>query len=448
MKPFKIALILTFLLISCNLWAAELKVGIARKSITPDHPLWMNGYSDRDKPYEGISHDLWAKALVIEESPKSMVIIVTLDLLGLNREISEAVADQVIKKYGITRSQLFLNSSHTHSAPVIWPCLSMAFDLNNADQKVVAQYSYELTDDILEVIDSAMSKRVPMIVSSGHGVAGFAANRRDREIKPVDHDVLVVKFATPDGKVQAIVCGYACHNATLTGANKLINGDYAGYAMIELEKAYPGATVLFIMGCGGDADPSPRETIEFAEQHGKELAEAVEKVLISEMQPVRPPIRTAYTSVDLEFPPLKVEKYQAEIMSDNRVNQNRAKLMLEAYNKGWDVTKFPYPVQAIRFNNDFTILGMSGEVVVDYDLKMKKEYPAENLFVAGCCNEVICYIPSKRILDEGGYEVNGSMAYYGHPGLFAGNVEDLVTGALHRVMKEVGAKHSTNSRIR
>jgi hypothetical protein len=192
------------------------------------------------------------------------------------------------------------------------------------------------------------------------------------------------------------------------------------------------------MGCGADADPSPRGTIELAEQNGKALAEAVTKVLGGEMHIVHPPIRTAYTSINLEFPPLNLETYQKEILSDDWIAQRRAKLMLEAYNKGWDVTKFPYPVQAIRFNNDLTILGMSGEVVVDYDLKMKKEYAGENLFVAGYCNEVICYIPSKRILNEGEYEVDWSMAYYGHSGPFAPNVEDLVTGALHRVMKGVG----------
>lgn len=442
MKLARIVLILTFLLISGNLWATDFKVGIARKAITPDRPLWLNGYAERNEPFTGVSHDLWAKALVIEENPGSMVIIVTLDILGLNREIPDLVADRVMKKYGINRSQLFLNSSHTHSAPVIWPCLSMAFDFDNEEQKAVVEYSHKLTGAILDVIDSAMSHRVPMNLASGHGSAGVAANRRDRGIKPVDHDVQVIRVADPNGKVQAIVCGYACHNTTLTGENNLINGDYAGYAMIELEKTYPGATALFIMGCGGDIDPALRGTIALAQQNGKELAGAVEKVLGGEMNPVLPAIRTAYTSVNLEFPPLKVEKYQADIMSDNQVVQNRAKLMLEAYNKGWDVTRYPYPVQAIRFNDDLTILGMGGEVVVDYDLKMKAEYPGENLFVAGYCNQVNCYIPSKRILDEGGYETNGSLTYYGHPGPFAGNVEDLVTGALHRVMQEVGANQT------
>jgi hypothetical protein len=119
-------------------------------------------------------------------------------------------------------------------------------------------------------------------------------------------------------------------------------------------------------------------------------------------------------------------------------------LMLEAYNKWWDVTRFQYPVQAIRFNRDLTILGMGGEVVVDYSLNMKKQYPAENLFVAGYCSEVTCYIPSLRILTEGGYEANSSMIFYGLPGPFANNVEELVTGAIEKVMKGVGARPSKN----
>jgi len=101
---------------------------------------------------------------------------------------------------------------------------------------------------------------------------------------------------------------------------------------------------------------------------------------------------------------MDLQQYQQDILSDDFYIRNRAKLMLEAYNKWWDISRFQYPVQAIRFNSDLTILGMGGEVVVDYSLNTKKRYPAENLFVAGYCSEVTCYIPSLRILKEGGYE--------------------------------------------
>ena len=119
----------------------------------------------------------------------------------------------------------------------------------------------------------------------------------------------------------------------------------------------------------------------------------------------------------------------------------RAKEMLKAYDEGTPVRRTPYPVQAIRFNKDLTLIGLGGEVVVDYASRAKREYSGgENLIVAGYCNDVMCYIPSRRMLSEGGYEVLDSMVYYGQPGPFNDQVEELVFDAVHDVMKRVGRK--------
>jgi hypothetical protein len=446
--------ILVLILVCSNISGAEIKVGIGRKVITPQTPIWLTGYASRNKPATEILQDLWAKALVFEETPGSRVVIVTTDLLGLSHEISEAVAKRISNKYGIKRSQLLLNSSHTHSGPVVWPCLSVIFDFNTADQQAASQYSQKLIDDIVAVIDMAINNLAPMKVSSGHGSVDFAINRREptdtgviigvNRNGPVDHDVPVIKIATPDGTLKAVLFGYACHNTT--SATYLINGDYAGFAQSELEKAHPGITAMFLTGCGGDQNPQPRGTVELAEQHGKSLANEVQKVLEGELHPVRPPIRTGYTIADLEFSSFDIELYEKEILSSDKYIQRRAKLMLEAYNKGWNISRFPYPVQAVRFNKDLTILALSGEVVVDYSLKAKKEFANENLFVAGYCNEVQCYIPSRRVLAEGGYEANSSMIYYGLPGPFANTVEDKIFSAIHKVMKDTGARLSKNNR--
>ena len=161
-------LVVIFLLISCTLSGAEIKVGIARKDITPPLPFWLSGY-ERDKKSSEIVQPLWAKAAVFEESPASMVVIVTTDILGLSHEVSEVVARRVNIKYGITRSKLLMNSSHTHSGPVIWPNLGLTFNLSPEYQKEVSQYSQKLADDLVELIGMAMNSLEPMKISSGHG---------------------------------------------------------------------------------------------------------------------------------------------------------------------------------------------------------------------------------------------------------------------------------------
>jgi neutral ceramidase len=432
------------LILCCRLVLAadgRIRAGIARVSITPEGPAWLNGYAGRDEPSKGVLHDIWAKALVVESSPGSRIVIVTTDLLGLSHEVSEAVAQQVDSLYGIRRAQLLLNSSHTHSAPMIWPCVDVIYDLSPEDQRKVSLYGQELTVKLVKLIGTALGNLAPARLYTGKGSAGFAINRREKLFGPgpTDHEVPVLKVVGDDGRMKAILFGYACHNTTLVDNNFLISGDYAGFAQLAVEQANAGVQAMFLMGCAGDQNPSPRGTVEMARTHGQELADAVQQVLSGEMHAVRAPVYTAYTSVDLPFRPFNVRIYQKEIVGDNKYLQRRARLMLDAYNRGWQPSHVAYPVQAVRFGRDLTILALSDEVVVDYSLRAKREFAGENLFVAGYSSEVMCYIPSERVLKEGGYEGEESMIYYGFPGPFAEGVEDRIFKAIRQVMKKAGS---------
>ncbi len=115
--------------------------------------------------------------------------------------------------------------------------------------------------------------------------------------------------------------------------------------------------------------------------------------------------------------------------------------MLEAYDSKHPVRTASYPVQAVRLGDRLTVLALGGEVVVDYALRTKQEYPGQDLVVAGYSNEVMSYIPSTRVLKEGGYEPVESMIYYGQPGPYRENVESTIFGAIHSVLKSVGVNH-------
>ena len=409
----------------------------------------MSGYSARTHPSDGVATDLWTKALALEDPKGGRVVIVTMDLVGIPRSISDTVAARVQKKYGLERSNIVFNCSHTHTGPVVWPNLSTMFDLTPEQQRVVDAYARKLTEDLFTVVGSALADLSPAELSVGHGSADFAANRRQGRGKkltigvnpkgPVDHDVPVLKVISPDGKLRAVLFGYACHNTTLTGEFYKISGDYAGYAQINLEQAHPGATAMFMILCGADQNPDPRSNFSFVERHGKELSQAVETVLAAPMKAVRTPIRAAYMTTELNFRPHTREQFEQEAKSDHKYKAARARAMLRAYDERSPVRRLTYPAQAIRLDKSFTLLALGGEVVVDYQLRAKREYPKENLMVAGYSNEVMCYIPSLRVLKEGGYEVIDSMIYYGQPGPLAEDVEDLVFDAIHKVMKRVGA---------
>jgi hypothetical protein len=431
-------------------FGAGFRAGVARVEITPREPIWMSGYASRNHPSTGIRQALWAKALALESNSGRPVVIVATDLVGLPAEVADEVAARAQRQFGLERSRLLLNSSHTHTGPVVWPGLAGMFDLPPGEEQKLHTYAARLVDDLVSVIGKSIADLSPAVVSYGSGEAGFAMNRREPTAKgirlgvnpsgPSDHQVPVLLVAAPDGKKRAILFAYACHNTTLTGDFYELSGDYAGVAAAKLEAEYPGTEALFLQLCGGDQNPNPRNTVELADQHGVELAAAVDRVLGGPLAALNGPIRTSYVVTRLAFAPQPRSVYQADLENPKSTPaaRQRANRMLAAMDAGHAVRDTPYPVEAVRFGKSLTLLALGGEVVVDYALRAHREYPGEALIVAGYSNAVMCYIPSERVLGEGGYEVVDNMVYYGQPGPFAPGVEKGVFQAIHKAMKKVG----------
>src|SRR6202795_3025326 len=132
------------------------KAGVASIVITPQEPMWMAGYGNRTKPSEGVLRDLKAKALVLEFETGAKTVLITSELLGFIKEVSDPIADRVLKKYGIPRERLALNASHTHSGPVIGHMLRPAYPLTPGQDKVIDRYTTHLEDQVVEAIGSAI----------------------------------------------------------------------------------------------------------------------------------------------------------------------------------------------------------------------------------------------------------------------------------------------------
>src|SRR6185369_11375212 len=102
--------------------------------------------------------------------------------------------------------------------------------------------------------------------------------------------VPVLAVSNSDGKLRALLFGYACHNTVM--AFSKWSGDYAGFAQISLEKSHTNVTAMFFMGCGGDQNPLPRRQLELAERYGNMLAAAVEEVLLTPLPALSPELKT------------------------------------------------------------------------------------------------------------------------------------------------------------
>jgi hypothetical protein len=184
------------------------------------------------------------------------------------------------------------------------------------------------------------------------------------------------------------------------------------------------------MLCGADQNPDPRSSKELAIKYGNELAQSVEQALGGTMQHVTGPVKTAYRNIDLPLAPHTREQFAEESKNSDVFRQRRARLMLGTYDKGAPIKSVRYPVQVVRFDK-LVLVALGGEVVVDFATRLKREFSGTPMIVAGYSNVVMSYIPSERVLKEGGYEGEDAMIYYGLPGKYAAGVEDRIVSAVH-----------------
>ena len=406
------------------------EAGVAKAVITPREPIWMAGFGFRNKPSEGVRQDIYVRALALRDASAKISVLVTLDLASIDFRMAEELAAGCRKRYGVARDRLLLNVSHTHSGPVAGLKPLPLYGLAAAEREVVERYTADLMGKTVEAVGVAIRNLAPATLVFEQGLAGIAVNRRRvgrRSLPgPVDHDVPTLAVRDPAGKLRAIVVGYACHATTLS--DYLISNDWPGYAIEAIEKAHPGAAALFVQGCGADANALPRAGEDLSRKRGEILAAAVEQVLGAKMKPVSGPLRTAFERVDVPFDNLSTrEDLQKRLEDKVPAIRNSARYLLGVLDRdGKFPDHYPYPVQVWQFGNSLKLIALGGEVVADYALRLKSLHGFDDTWVAGYSNDVLAYIPSRRVLEEGGYEGGDAMIYFGHAGRFGRAVEEII----------------------
>jgi hypothetical protein len=426
------------------------KAGVARVNISPELPIWLSGYGARDKPAQDKLDDLWAKALALEDADGRRAVLVTMDLVGIDRQLSREVCRQIEERFKLPRSAIALSTSHTHSGPVVRSNLAAMYTLSERDTKRIEDYATDLEAKLVGVIADAFENLEPARLSWTVGKATFAVNRRNnpegdvprrqREhalTGPVDHDlaVLVIRSTGEKPTLLAIVAGYACHATVLSEYS--LSADWPGVGQNELERRHPGTTVLFWAGCGADQNPLPRRSIDWLNRHGRAFADAVDVALNSPLKPIDAKLRTAYEEIDLKFATLPTRDELQSAAAGAPPQASWAKYLLQIWDRdGGLASSYPYPVQAWRLGDEISWLFLGGEVVVDYSLRLKSELGRDTTWVASYTNDVMGYIPSQRVLAEGGYEGGGSRIPYGLPAVWTPEVEPQIISTVHRLVGE------------
>jgi hypothetical protein len=427
--------------------------GAAKLKITPEKMSWMTGYGNRNKRAEKVHDELHVRALALGDGRKRIVLVAA-DILGFPPVLNRAIRAEAKKRHGLEDGDLLLVASHTHGGPAIpeRPSPEIFHGLPAEDAKEIFAYADRLQARVLEAISTSLAAMAPAELTLTRTTATFGMNRRfknpdgsfkiaDNPTGLTDPDVPVLR-ATSGGRTIATVFNYACHCTTLGGIYEY-NADWAGPACAKIE-AKSGGVALFATGCGADLNPSPRApgAFDLADRHGTAIAEAV--VAAPAGTPLAGPFRTSYATVELPL-----EKAPSRVLLEKGLGakdvfrQRHSREMLKLLDAGRLPAAVPLPIQAWRFG-EVTLAAIGGETCVEYALRLKKELGVA--LVLGYANEVPCYIPSEKVLAEGGYEAGwgaefgrtlaaGSIVYYGWPTPIAPGVEERLMSALRDLLK-------------
>ena len=426
------------------------KAGVAKAVITPEKSVWLAGYGSKRAP-DGKLHDLWMKALALEDHKGQRVVLITSDFQGVPKIMSDRVFEQLQKQFKLERTQVMFTFSHNHCGPRLGDDLIDYYPVEAEQETLVEEYTTQMVTKTVAMVGESLSKLAPASLAIGEGQATFGVNRRNNReadvadliakgtplIGPVDHAVPVMTVTRPDGKLEAVLFGYACHPTTMSFLTWC--GDYPGFAQLEIEKAHPGTTAMFVNTCGGDQNPLPRRKIELCEKYGHMLAVGVEEALKPPLKPVSAGLRTAFEIIDLPYLSNVTREELTELSKDLTGIKGRwSRRLLKKLDAGEKFeSAYPYPIHAWRLGNEMLVVGMGAETVVDYALRFKREF-GEGTWVMGYADDMISYIPSRRVWEEGGYEGGSNLFEYGRPAYrWEGGIEDRISASVHKLVKQV-----------
>jgi putative membrane-bound dehydrogenase-like protein len=441
-----------FIFIEASPAQAELQVGLAKSDITPSRPLRLSGYGNRDRPYEGVDAPIFARTLAIRESTGKLTVWTAVELLGVTSAMRQEVL-KIVGESSLSPERFILCATHTHTAPHSKGVATNLFGpkMNAAEIDAMDEYTTFAVRQIAQSVIDALKDLKPGKLEIGWGKGSFAANRRVmkngkwqgfgvQKDGPVDHRLPVIRITNNEGKLCGIVFNYACHATTIPGEYNRLSGDWPGFASSGLESTFPGVIALTLIGCGADANPEPRGTLDLAKQHGQEAHDAVVDVLKKPMRSIGAP-----TSAILGFAGLPSDRpsrleLTARLASKDPVIQQHAKNMLAILERKDRLPEtYPAPIQVVRFGNELTMIFLGGEVVVDYALRLDKELaalaPAEKLWITAYANDVYGYLASERMRKEGGYEYDYSMYFYNQPGPWSTGTEEIVVRRVHDLIE-------------
>ena len=418
-------------LLYCSPAQADLRVGTAAVNISPPAGTPMAGYY-YERGSESVIDDLYAKAAVLDDGSTKIALVVC-DLITLPRKVVLDARQLIEQQTGIPAGHVMLSATHTHTGPALARD-SVRDDLDKGSSDPARNYTSELPGRIAQAVTEADGRLAAAKVSYAResedrmsfcrrfwmkdGTVGWNPGKLNpniiRPVSPIDPEVGVVYFETPDKKPVLTYVNFALH-ADTTGGTR-ISADYPGALARRLADCKgPDMMTLFANGTCGNINhldvnwAGPQTSPAEATRLGTILAAAVLKAYMDLKPATDTTLRVRSELLQLPLAPFSPEDVQEARATIEKKDKAKFMEQVKAY-KVLDVQKregkpLEVEVQIITMGDTLAWVSLPGEIFVELGLSIKAASPFAQTHIAELANGSIGYIPNRSAYAEGNYEV-------------------------------------------
>ncbi|NJD01531.1 MAG: hypothetical protein FIA99_02755 [Ruminiclostridium sp.] len=439
-----------------------MKFCILKEIITPDIAVFMAGFTSRTHKSEGVHDDPYVKVILLQANKP--VLLIALDLLGGDRSFTDGIKASIYEKFGLKKDDVFINFSHTHHtvgvtgedagkrlAPysITQESYTDRIVFDNLDYSEDVRYYNFLREKIIKLTGQCFENLEEGKMLLGKGTSRLGVSRRLRTpqgIKwapdyaaEIDNDLFVIKLLDKNENVKGILFSYGCHPTAMSGDNYLLTAEFPGSACRYLENAFEGSSAVFLQACGGDVKPLKcAEGDRFKscgfqemEETGADLAKDVIKVMTgSALKEIVPSFRTCLIDARLYTEVLTAQEFE-EVLRGPGGDELKQRIndIMESIRNASIKQYIPFYIAILCLDDKTKIIGLEGEIVSGLGKKIKNLFKSDDILVLGYTNGTGYYVPSREILEEGGYEGNFPL-YLGLSGPFIPEIENIIFGRI------------------
>jgi hypothetical protein len=397
-----------------------LYVGWAAADITPDKPVNLVGQMTK-RISQGVLDPLTATALALETrdqtGTKEQAILISYDLVWTRKEIQQRLQKLVESRItDFDVGKLFLNATHTHTAPgVLDGAFYGLYDVSKDEGVMKAsQYADFLLERLANIAVQAWQDRKPAGVSwaLGHSVVGFNrrayyfdghaamyGNTNQENFSNLegyeDHGQEMLFFWDKDQKLTGIVINVACP-AQETEQLLKVSADFWHEVRQEI-RARCGKEIFIFPQCGAAGDQSPhllwrkqaedimrqRRGISRRQEIARRIAQAVDEVFPYAKKDTKSKVAFIHKVAAIHLPtkePPDLPFYTCDSVK-------------------------PAEIHVLRLG-DVALATNPFELYLDYGIRMKARSKAALTFIVQLSCQHSGYLPTERAIQGGGYSAD------------------------------------------